>query len=97
MQVGFTESDIQKLRRATQETLFKVWHGLENNKDKWDLICKCMEGTLETVLQEQLLPNEETENARFREAIVKRGTLAGLSTVLSEEELERLMFALIEE
>lgn len=64
---------------------------------KWDLVFKCMEGTPESLRQEDLLANEEAENARFREAIIERGALAGLSVVLSPEEFERLMAAPIEE
>lgn len=96
-QAGFTESEIEKLRQATQDTLFDVWPELENDEDKWDLICKCCEGTPEAVLQGSLLPDEEAENARFREAIVQRGALAGLSSLLTPEEVERLMSAPIEE
>lgn len=96
-QAGFTESEIAKLRRATQDTLLDVWPELEGNSDKWDLIWKCCEETPETVLQGHLLPGEEAENVRFREAIVKRGALAGLSSLLTPEQVERLMAAPIEE
>ena len=96
MQAGFTESEVDKLRLATLDTLFDVWPELEN-PDKLDLILKCCEGTPETVLQGDLLPDEEAENARFREAIIQRGALAGLSSLLTPEEVERLMSAPIED
>ncbi len=92
MQVGFTESEVDKLRLATQDTLLDVWPELDN-PDKLDLILKCCEGTPETVLQGDLLQDEEAENARFREAIIQRGALAGLSSLLTPEEVERLMSA----
>ena len=56
-----------------------------------------MEGTPETLRQEELLANEEAENARFREAIVERGALAGLSMLLPPDEFRHLMSAPIEE
>lgn len=96
-QAGFTEREIEKLRQATRDTLLDVWPELENDEDKWDLIWKCCEGAPEAVLQGSLLPDEEAENARFREAIVQRGALAGLSSLLTPEEVERLMSAPIEE
>ena len=95
LQAGFDASEIEKLRRADQETLLHVWPDID--EAKLDLVLRCMEGTPETVGQEELLANEEAENARFREAIVERGALAGLSVLLSPDEFERLMSAPIEE
>ena len=94
-QAGFIGGEVNKLRRATQDTLFDVWPELE--EDKLELILKCCEGTPETVLQGNLLPDEEAEDMRFREAIIQRGALAGLSSLLTPEQVERLMSAPIEE
>ena len=95
LQAGFSESEVHKLRQANQETLLDVWPDID--AAQLDLVVKCMEGTPETVRQEELLANEEAENARFREAIVERGALAGLSVLLSPGEFERLMSAPVEE
>ena len=95
LQVGFDASEIEKLRGADQETLLHVWPDID--EAKLDLVLRCMEGTLETVNQDELLANEEADNARFREAIVERGALAGLSVLLAPDEFERLMSAPIEE
>lgn len=96
-QTGFIESEVSKLRLATQDTLLDVWPELEEDQDKWELIWKCCEGKPETVLQGHLLPDDEAENVRFREAIIQRGALAGLSSLLTPEQVERLMSAPIEE
>ena len=96
-QAGFIESEVSKLRLATQDTLLDVWPELEEDQDKWELIWKCCEGKPETVLQGHLLPDDEAENVRFREAIIQRGALAGLSSLLTPEQVERLMSAPIEE
>ena len=95
-QVGFCADEIAKLRRATQETLLDAWPEVIDD-EKWDLVFQCMETTPDAMQQNELLANEEAENARFREAIVERGALGGLSSLLTPEEFERLMAAPIEE
>ena len=94
-QVGFGADEIAKLRRATLETLLNEWPEVDD--EKWDLVFQCVETTPDAMQQNQLLANEEAENARFREAIVERGALGGLSALLMRAEFERLMAAPIEE
>lgn len=94
-QAGFTESEIQKLRRASQDTLLDVWSDISSKQ--LDDVLKMDECLPKEWFDRDLLKDEEAKNTRFREAIIKRGALAGLSTLLSAEELERLMSAPIEE
>ena len=95
-QVGFGADEIVKLRRATLETLLDVWPEVVDD-EKWDLVFQCVETTPDAMRQNQLLANEEAENARFRAAIVERGALGGLSALLTPAEFGRLMAAPIEE
>ena len=95
-QVGFGADEIAKLRRATLETLLDEWPEVVDD-EKWDLVFQCVETTPDAMRQNQLLANEEAENARFRAAIVERGALGGLSALLTPAEFERLMAAPIEE
>ena len=93
--VGFGEDEIDKLRLATQDTLLDIWPGI--SEEQLERVLQCAEAAPEQMRQNELFRDEETENARFREAIVERGALAGLSSLLTPAEVERLMSAPIEE
>ena len=94
-QAGFDEDEISKLRRATQDTLADVWPAISN--ERLDFVFECMESTPEQLRQNRLFNDEQAEADRFRAAIVERGALGGLSSLLTAEEFERLMAAPIEE
>ena len=92
---GFTQAEVDLLRRATQETLLDVWPDIGD--DKLDLIMDICERSPEDWRQRQLLADDEASRKRFRDAVVERGALAGLSSLLAPEELQRLMSAPIED
>ena len=93
--VGFDGDEIRRLRRATQNSLFDVWPDMTD--EKVDLVVECMEQSPDEFFQRQLISNEEVEAKRFRNAIVERGALGGLSSLLTQEEFRRLMSAPIED
>ncbi len=92
---AFDEEEIVKLREATAETLLDVWPDIDD--ETFSLVFELSETTPERRAEQQLLEDAEAAEARFREAIVKRGALAGLSTVLSGAEIDRLVAAPIED
>ena len=93
--VGFDEDEIRRLRRATQNSLFDVWPDMTD--EKVALVVECLEQSPDEFFQRQLISNEEVEAKRFRDAIVERGALGGLSSLLTQEEFRRLMSAPIED
>lgn len=93
--VGFDEDEIRRLRRATQNSLFDVWPDMTD--EKVALVVECLEQSPDEFFQRQLISNEEVEAKRFRNAIVERGALGGLSSLLTQEEFRRLMSAPIED
>ena len=92
---GFDRPQVGLLRQANQDDLLEVWPDI--GEETLDLVLQLSEQTPEEHFQDQLLANEDAENQRFREAIVERGALAGLSPLLSSEELKRLLAAPIED
>ena len=93
-EAGFDPEAIELLRRATADDLLDVWPDIDD-----ETLSKTLE--LSEISPEewrqQRFPDDEMVNDRFRDAIVNRGALAGLSSVLSPDELQRLVSAPIEE
>ena len=93
-EAGFDPDAIELLRRATADDLLDVWPDIDD-----EILSKTLE--LSEISPEewrqQRFPDDEMANERFRDAIVNRGALAGLSSVLSPDELQRLVSAPIEE
>ena len=94
---GFDDDAVRRLRRATQDTLLKVWPELVDDEALFDKICACSEHAPEAWFNRRLIDVDEGEQRRFRDAIVERGARAGLSSLLGPDELERLLSAPIEE
>lgn len=92
--VPFDQDQIERLRRATEDTLTDVWSDISD--EQLDLVLQCAEQSPEQWFMPDLLPDCEQAN-RFRDAILKRGALAGLSLLLSPAELQRLAFAPVED
>ena len=89
---GFDKEEINRLRRTTEETFSELWSGADNARV--DLILECWEQSPHSW---RILCDDAYEHERFREAIVERGALAGLSSLLSPAEFQRLRSAPIEE
>jgi len=94
---GFNENQIKLLRLVPQEDedLFKVWPDI--NEELFDRVIECVEHSPEDLLQKKLFDDTESKERRFREGIVERGALAGLSSLLTPEELKHLVSAPIED
>ena len=95
LKAGFSEDEISLLRRANQNSLSDVWPYI--SAEKFDLVVECLEQSPEEFFQPQLITNEDIKHERFRNTIVERGALGGLSSLLTSEELRRLMSAPIED
>ena len=95
LKVGFDKDQVNLLRRATQDTLHDVWPDMDN--DMLDQVMDCLEQSPDEWFQRQLISDEEAEAKRFREAIVERGALGGLSSLLTQEEFQRLLSAPVED
>ena len=95
LKAGFDKDQVNLLRRATQDTLHDVWPAMDN--DMLDQVMDCLEQSPDEWFQRQLISDEEAEAKRFREAIVERGALGGLSSLLTQEEFQRLLSAPIED
>ncbi len=93
---GFDDDAVRRLRRATQDTLLEVWPELVDDEALFDKIWACSEQS-PAWFNRRLIDDDEREQRRFRDAIVGRGALAGLSSLLGPDELERLLSAPIEE
>ena len=94
----FGEDEIDRLRRATPDTLLEVWPTITD--EKLDRVIECSEMSPDEWFARDLFADEtddESRHKRFRDAIVERGALAGLSSLLSPQELQRLMSAPIED
>ena len=92
---GFSADEIGLLRRSNTDTLLDVWP--EIDAQTLDKVMECSEKPPDDWFQAQLVDDEDAANERFRDAIIERGALAGLSSLLTADELERLMRAPIEE
>ena len=89
---GFDKEEISRLRRTTEETLTALWSGADD--EKLELIFECWE---QSPAARRSRRDNGNEHERFRDAIVGRGALAGLSALLSPEQFRRLRAAPIEE
>ena len=94
-EAGFDVDAIERLRRATDETLLEVWPSIDDAT--FDRVFECMEQSPDAWRQRRLIADEAAEHKRFRDTIVERGALAGLSLLLTADEFERLRAAPIEE
>ena len=95
---GFSENEIDRLRRTTPDTLLEVWPTITD--EKLDRVIECSEMSPDEWFARDLFADEtddESRHKRFRDAVVERGALAGLSSLLSPQELQRLMSAPIED
>ena len=90
--VGFDEAEVDVLRDVRdEEALLERW----SNADKLDLVVDCMEKSPEQFFQPGMLNDGGATD--FRNAIVERGALSGLSSLLNAEEFTRLLEGPIEE
>ena len=95
LKTGFDKKAIERLRHATQDTLPDVWPDID--EATLDQVMECLEQSPDEFFQRQLISNEEVEAKRFHDAIVERGALGRLSSLLTSEEFQRLMSAPIED
>ncbi len=100
--VGFGRDAIVKLRRAPLDDLLDVWPDITD--ETLDLVLNCTEHTPEEIAQRILFADEDAAfadedaaNKKFRDAIVEHGAVAGLSSLLTSAEFERLKGARIED
>ena len=94
----FSEDEIDRLRRATPDTLLEVWPTITD--ETLDRVIGCSEMSPDQWFTRDLFADEtddESRHMRFRDAIAERGALAGLSSLLSPQELQRVMSAPIED
>ena len=90
--VGFNEAEVDVLQDVRdEEALLERW----TNDDKLDLVIDCMENSPEQLLQSEMLRDDG--GGDFRNAVVERGALSGLSSLLNAEEFARLLEGPIEE
>ena len=92
----FHPDEVARLRRATADTLLDVWPDVPDSV--FDRIFACDESTPEEFSRLLFQSEEQRRRAqRFRDAIVERGAVAGLSSLLSGTELQKLLAAPIED
>lgn len=94
-EAGFTQDEIKLLREAGLNDLLDIWPDIK--EQRFNLILELAELTPEQWKNQQLLEDREAAELRFRAAVVDRGVLTGLSSVLSPEEVARLASAPIED
>ena len=92
---GFDAMEIEKLRKATKDTLLDEWDDIDD--PTLDKVIAMSEQDPSIYFQRDLLGDEERRNQQFREAITANGALAGLSPLLDAEEIRRLAAAPIED
>lgn len=92
---GFDDEEIELLRRSTADSLLDVWADID--EETLSLVLELAELTPKEWADRRLIEDAELEAERFRAAVVERGALAGLSSVLSAEEVARLAAAPIED
>ena len=92
---GFDDRQIKMLREATAENLLEVWPDIDDAT--FDLVVELSETDPHEWQQGQLVEDETRVDERFRRAIVERGALAGLSSVLTPDEFRRLVESPIED
>ena len=94
-QAGFNKDESSRLRRATPDTLLAVWPDIPD--ETFDRVWEMAEQPPDEWLQRRLIADDMGRHERFRKAIVERGALGGLSSLLDPEEFRRLMSAPIED
>ncbi len=94
-EAGFTQDEIKLLREAGFNNLLDIWPDIQ--EQQFNLVLELAELTPEQWKNQQLLDDREAAERRFRAAVVDRGALTGLSSVLSPEEVVRLASAPIED
>ena len=95
---GFSEDEIERLRQATPDTLLEMWPDITD--EKLDQVIECSERSPDDWSNRDIFASDtedELRHRRFRDGIVERGALAGLSALLSPLELRRLIAAPIED
>ncbi|MDE0615351.1 MAG: UvrD-helicase domain-containing protein [bacterium] len=92
---GFTPDEIKLLREAGINELLDIWPDIQ--EQQFNLVLELAELTPEQWKNQQLIEDQEAAERRFRAAVVDRGALSGLSSVLSPEEVVRLASAPIED
>ncbi len=92
-QAGFNVGEIDMLRKSTLDTLLDVWTDI--SEERLSLIMDLIEVQPADYLQGQLIDDPDDEY--LYRAIIERGALGGLSSVLDDDEVQRLVAAPIEE
>ena len=91
----FSEDEIRRLRRSTQDTLLEVWPNIP--QETFDRVLDMAEQSPDVWFQLELIADDEqSKQEKFRKAIEERGALGGLSSLLGPAEFQRLMSAPIE-
>jgi hypothetical protein len=93
-QEGFSESETEILHLASVDTLLDLWPSIED--ESLTRVLEMSEATPESWGQTSLL-NDQDDGAGFREGIVERGALGGLSGIMSADEVRRLASEPIED
>ena len=94
-EVGFDTRAVSILSKATVDTLLDVWPDIDDAS--FDLVLELSELSPHEWRQRRLVAEDGDADERFRQAIVERGALAGLSSVLTPDEVRRLATAPIED
>ena len=92
---GFDDRQIRMLREATAENLLEVWPDIDDAT--FDLVVELIEMDPHEWRQGRRVGDETRVDERFRRAIIERGALAGLSSVLTPDEFRRLVESPIED
>ncbi|MXY51447.1 MAG: AAA family ATPase [Gammaproteobacteria bacterium] len=92
LRAGFNESDVAVLRTVRGEDA--LLDALPDEA-KLDLAIECSEKSPEEFFQPEMFGDDGATD--FRDAIVKRGALAGLSSLLDADEMARLLSGPIED
>ena len=94
-EAGFDEQVVSILRNTTVDTLLDVWPDIDDAN--LNLVLELSELSPHEWRQRRLVEEDSQADERFRRAIVERGALAGLSSVLMPHEIRRLAAAPIED
>lgn len=94
-EAGFDADAVKILRTATVDTLLDAWPDIA--EEHFNLVLELSEISPREWRQRQLVEEGSEADERFRRAIVERGALAGLSSVLTPDEIHRLAEAPIED
>jgi hypothetical protein len=94
LQEGFTDSEIEILHSASVDTLLESWPGID--EDTLTRVLEMAEKSPDSWRQTSLL-NDQDDGVSFRQGIVERGALGGLSGVMSADEVRRLASQPIED